>query len=62
MLGRFAPRSIELICETLSWVRLARSLQRTGALGAKHFDRMPKSFPKPVLIGTSEAIGLDRIL
>ena len=40
-LGKFVPRSMELICETLSSCR-GEVLQRPVALDAQEFDPMPQ--------------------
>ena len=41
MLGRFAPRSIELICETLSFVAAARSFNDQSRSTRNSLIRVP---------------------
>ena len=61
-LGKFAPRSIELICETLRRVAAARSLKRPIALHSHQFDAMPQPLAQPVLRRAAQIEFLNRVL
>ena len=60
-LGRFAPRPIELICETLNRVIAVRSFEAPIILNPKKLDFVAQPFPHPVLRRPSEAEFLNRI-
>ena len=62
MLGRFAPRSMELICETLSLVAVAKILERPVAFNPQEFDAMAQPFTQSVLRRFAEVVLLDGVL
>ena len=58
MEGMFAPRSMELIWDTLSLVKRCEIFQRPVALHTKQFDAMAQPLTEPVLVGASEPEGV----